>query len=157
DTAYNLTLQNKGITLKSSSAMRSAVLNSGDSLLISDYENWILLKEKITDGYAKGQDTKILDEEANKLEKNLVKKSNGFSEYNMMKNLNWKDVQASLKKGECAIEFVNFVSKIDTMNPTIYMALLIKPESMHPQVIQLCTESDLIKILRTFQGTNLNF
>jgi len=157
DTAYNIALLNKGLTLKSSTAMRSAILNSADSLLISEYEMWIDLKRKISDSYTNGDDTKAIEEEAGTMEKNLVKKSNIFNDYNNVKNLDWKQVRDNLKTDECAIEFVNFKSEIAENNPVIYAALLVKHRSEHPEVIRLCNESELVEILGTFQGNNLNF
>jgi len=157
DTAYNIALQNKGLTLKSSTAMRAAILNSGDSLLITDYENWIQIKRKISDLYSRGGDTKELENEANELEKGLVERSAAFSDFDKIKKLDWKQIRSSLKPGECSIEFEHFKSEIDTTSPVIYVALLIKPDSEHPEIIRLCNESDLIEILGTFQGNNLGF
>jgi len=157
DTAFNTALQIKGLTLKSSTAMRSAVLNSGDSTLIADYEKWILLKKKISGAYSRGDNFNELEKEANEIEKNLALKSKAFNDFDKIKNLDWKAVQASLKPDECAIEFIHFLSETDTANPVIYAALLILPQSMHPQIIRLCTEEDLIQILGKLQGNNLLF
>jgi CHAT domain-containing protein/tetratricopeptide (TPR) repeat protein len=157
DTAYNLALTNKGLSLKSSSSMRLSILNSEDSVLISEYNEWIQLKRKIADLYFNGNDTRELENEANELEKELVKKSRAFSDFDKLKNLDWKKIQASLRPDECAIEFVHFKSEIDSLHPVIYMALLVKPGSTHPEIIRLCNQSDLIEILGTFQGNNLGF
>jgi tetratricopeptide (TPR) repeat protein len=53
DTMYNLALSNKGLSLKSSTYIRRSIMNSNDSVLISDYESFIANKKKIADNYAK--------------------------------------------------------------------------------------------------------
>jgi CHAT domain-containing protein len=91
------------------------------------------------------------------MERELVKKSTIFSDFDKVRNLKWQDVQAGLKPGEAAIEFVHFKSEIDTANPIIYAALIIKKDSKHPEMIRLCTEAELKEILGVFQGNNLSF
>ncbi len=157
DTAYNLALANKGFTLKSSTAMRSAILQSGDTSLIDQYENWLVLKKQIAKNYESGKESITLEETANNIERELVKKSTAFSDFDKVKKLDWKQVQSSLKQGEAAIEFVHFKSELDVTNATIYAAYLIKKESLHPEVIKLCTEKELNEILGTFQSNNLSF
>jgi CHAT domain-containing protein len=157
DTAFNAALQIKGLTLKSSTAMKMSVLKSGDSLLMADYEKWMSLRKKMSVAYSKGINYDELEKEANELEKNLVLKSTAFNDFEKMENLNWKEIQAFLKPNECAIEFIHFQSLTDTARPVIYAALLVRPESVHPSVVRLCTENDLKNILGIFQGNNLSF
>lgn len=157
DTAFTIALQNKGITLKSSTALRVSIHNSGDSLLMSEYEKWLALKKKISGMNSKGTDTKNLVLKADELEKELINKSDAFSDFNKIQTLNWTQVRDGLKEGEAAIEFVHFKSEIDTTNPTIYAAFVVRPNSLHPDVVKLCTEEDLKNILGVFQGNNLNF
>jgi CHAT domain-containing protein len=157
DTCYNIALQNKGLTLKSSTAMRTAIQNSGDTTLINEYENWLSLKKQIAKDYESGKEIKDLENQANEMERGLVKSSTIFSDFDKVRNLKWQDVQAGLKPGEAAIEFVHFKSEIDTANPIIYAALIVKKDSKHPEMIRLCTEAELKEILGVFQGNNLSF
>jgi CHAT domain-containing protein len=157
DSTYNSVLQNKGLTLKSSTAMRSAIQNSGDTTLIKEYENWLALKKNIARSNETFAEYKDWINRANDMERDLVKKSTIFSDFDKVRNLKWQDVQAGLKPGEAAIEFVHFKSEIDTANPIIYAALIVKKDSKHPEMIRLCTEADLKEILGVFQGNNLSF
>jgi len=148
---YNTLITNKGLLLKSSTAMRSSVLGSNDTLLIKQYNQWTALKKEIsklnsTEISKRKKDPEVLEKEANKLEKELVKKSSAFNDLNKLQNLTWLDVQKSLKKGEASIEFVNFNEgkKNDTVT---YCALLITPQSKYPEMIRLFEEKDLIKVL----------
>ena len=157
DSAYNLAIKSKGLTLKSSTALRSSVLNGEDSVLIDEYNQWIHLKKQLLDKSIINTEVTKLEQQANELEKELIKKSNAFSDFDKIKNLEWKQVQASLEPNEAAIEFVNFKSEIDTTNPIVYAALIVKPTSVHPDMVRLCTEDDLKKIIGTFQGNNLTY
>jgi CHAT domain-containing protein/Tfp pilus assembly protein PilF len=155
--AYNNALLTKGLTLKSSTAMRQAIQNCGDTLLINDYEKWLFLKKKIANLNETDSTYKNMVNQANDMERDLVKKSTIFSDFDKVRNLRWQDVQAGLKPGEAAIEFVHFKSEIDTTNPVVYAALIVKRESEHPEMIRLCTEADLTNILGALQGNNLSF
>lgn len=157
DTVYNIALANKGLTLKSSTAMRSSIMNSGDTTLILRYEEWLNLKKEITRSYEAGKDMKETEVKATALERDLVKRSSVFNDFDKVKSLNWNQVQKELKKGEAAIEFVHYTSVIDPSHPVKYVALVIKPGSIHPEIIGLCNEADLQKILGVFQGNNSNF
>lgn len=157
DTAYNISLTNKGLLLKSSTAMRQAIIRSSDPLLIQEYDNWLELRKKISRLYEAGQSTKEIELEANNLEKELVKKSTVFSDFEKTKNIDWKHVRDGLKKGEAAIEFIHYTSESDSLNIVRYAALLIKKKSINPTVIPLCTEDDLVEILGKIQDNDINF
>lgn len=70
----------------------------------------------------------------------------------------WKDVQASLHEGECAIEFVTvsgFQEDSLQHKSLYYGALILKPEYDAPKFVELCKFSDLydveINALREFE------
>jgi CHAT domain-containing protein len=157
DTMYNMVLGIKGLSMRSSTAMRTAILNSNDSLLLADYDALIALKKKIADGFAKGENTSVSESEARELEKKIIKQSGLMSNFEKLKNTDWKIVQKSLDKDAAAIEFYHFKSTIDTSHAIIYMALIITHDCEHPILVELCTEDDLKKIFGAFQGNNLSF
>lgn len=157
DTTYNLALVNKGLSLKSSTAMRQAILGSADTALIREYENWMILKQSISKAYESGRDTKDEEEQINEIERKLVEKSSAFNDFEKIRNLDWKKVQSALKPNEAAIEFVHFISQLDTMKTIIYAAIIVRKESQHPEIIRLCTEAELGSILGNLQENNLNF
>lgn len=156
DTAYNITLQTKGLALQSSTAMRSDIQQSGDTALINRYEEWLALKRQISKG---NLNTDSLENIAATMERTLVQQSTAFSNFDKMRKLDWKQVQKALKSNEAAIEFVNFKNQLDTTktNEVVYAAYLIKKKSQHPQIIRLCTETELIAILGNTQDNNLSF
>lgn len=158
--AYNKALQLKGLLLKSSTAVRNAILNSNDSILIEQYDHWIDLRSEISNKYSQGENTEELEKEADELEKELVKKSNEFSELEKTKKLTWKVVRDNLLKGEVAIEFVQF-RKLDFAdqngNGIHYAALIVKHNSEHPEMVELCSEKELQNALGYLQGNNLTY
>jgi len=57
---YNNSVKNKGLLLKSSTAMRNAILSSKNDALIDNYYKWIHIKKQIAKLYSKGEETKAL-------------------------------------------------------------------------------------------------
>ncbi|MBX7094192.1 MAG: CHAT domain-containing protein [Flavobacteriales bacterium] len=157
DTMYNMVITSKGLSLKSSTYLRQTILNGSDTSLIRYYNQLVELKTKIAAASAKGNETKEMEARAEELERNLIKQSGSFEDVEKLRKLDWKQVRSTLKKGECAIEFVHFKKSIDKNRETIYVALLIRPESIHPELISLCTEDDLKSILGVYPGNNLNY
>jgi len=152
DHVFNNTLKNKGLLLKSSTAMRTAVLNSGDSALIIQYYNWISLKKQLADLYSKGQYAGDLEERVDVLERDLVKGSGDFSDFKEMQALSWKDVQDALGQDEAAIEFIHFKyrDRFRWTDSILYCALILKKDSAHPAMVAMFEQNQLEEIL---QGT----
>jgi tetratricopeptide (TPR) repeat protein len=160
---YNNTIKNKGLLLKSNTAMRNAIYSSKDSVLMQDYDNWIVLKRQIAKKYSKGEDATQLENKADSLEGYLVKNSNEFSDFKKTQKINWKQVQANLKENELAIEFTNFPllnpdsSYTDFTNQVQYVALILSKNSKQPKMIPLFEEKQLEKIIGKFGGNNYSY
>lgn len=158
ETAYNNTLKLKGLLLKSSTAMRDAIIQSGQPEMIEKYTRWIDLKTEISQQYAAGMETNELDVKANEIEKELIKNSMEFSEFKMYQQITWRDVQSKLGTDEAAIEFICFPSQIGNPDTSMrYAALVITPKCQFPKMIDLCTSVELENILKTNQPNNLNY
>ncbi|HBS88754.1 MAG: hypothetical protein A2W91_04235 [Bacteroidetes bacterium GWF2_38_335] len=160
---YDNVLKNKGLLLKSSTAMRTAIASSNDTSLVNAFDKWIDLKKKIAKQYSiavdkRDTDPVLLEEEANLLEKELVKKSSIISDFDKNKNVTWKEIRKSLKPGEAAIEFIhfNFYDKRWT-DSILYLALIVKSDSKYPEMITLFEEKTLTGILKEFDGNNLKY
>ncbi len=160
---YNNTVKNKGLLLKSNTAMRNAVQSSKDTLLIKKYKEWILLKKQIAKKYSKGENTKEIETQANELEGYLVKNSNEFSDFKKVQNISWEQVQTGLKENEAAIEFLHFPllipdsSLTDFTNQTQYTALIVTKESKYPEMLPLFEEKQLENIIGKFGGNNYSY
>jgi CHAT domain-containing protein len=158
---YNNVIKNKGLLLKSSTAMRSAILGSGDTGMIAKYNRWINLNKELSKLYSteiskRKKDPEAVEKQANDLEKELVRGSQVFRDLDNLQNVDWKTVQQRLKAGEAAIEYVHFTEG-KANDSVLYCALLITPKSSYPEMIALFDEKQLTAILGTFQGNNYEY
>ena len=89
-----------------------------------------------------------LEAKANDLEKELARTVAGFGQ--ALRQVKWQEVQAALKPGEAAIEFVSyrFYQKKKT-DSTMYAALLLLPGKNSPKFISLFEEKQLTALLKT--------
>lgn len=147
--AYNNVLLSKGLMLKSSTAMRQAILNSNNPELLRKFDEWIALKKEISRLYAtpvemRDKDLTSLESMANELERTLVSESQDFSDYQKALQVTWEDVKKDLKPGEAAIEFADFRKREkDGGNDVFYCALILRYNSQWPEMIKLFTEDQL--------------
>lgn len=153
--AFNSIVRNKGILLKSSSAMRNSIMKSHDTTLINKYENWITIRKQIAKFYSEGKDASQLEEKSNELEKYLVSSSQAFSSFNNIFNITWKDVQNGLKSGQAVIEFIDFLSEND--NTVHYCGLIVKLNSRFPEVVEICSSKSLENVLGVKKETGYNY
>ncbi|MBU0488991.1 MAG: CHAT domain-containing protein [Bacteroidetes bacterium] len=147
ETVFNNVVKNKGLLLKSSTAMRVAILNSNDTTLIRKYNQWIALKKEISVLYSteiskRKKNPADLEQQANILEKDLVKSSSEFGDLEKIQSLSWKSVKNNLEPDEAAIEFIRFALGVKRDSVT-YCALIVKPNSKYPEMIRLCDEKEL--------------
>jgi CHAT domain-containing protein len=159
---YDNILLNKGLMLKSSTAMRLAILNSNNPVLLKQYDEWIALQKEISVLYStpvemRDKDVAELESKANALERSLVASSQDFSEYRKGLQITWDDVRKSLKPDEAAIEFTDFRRREkDGGNAVTYCALVLKANSEYPEMIKLFTEDQLRSIIDKSGANNVN-
>jgi CHAT domain-containing protein len=154
-------LRNKGLLLKSSTAIRTAILNGNDTSLIKQYNCWVQQKREIASIYSqeiskRKKDPVALEQEANAMEKVLVSKVQTFSDFEKMQGINWETVRSNLKPYEAAIEFINF-AVAGRKDSVLYAALIVKPNSKFPEMIPLFYEKDLEAILGKIADNNLRY
>ena len=156
---YNNILINKGLLLKSSTAMRNAIQSSNDTSLIAMYEKWIDLKKEIsmlqsTEISKRYTNPEILEQTANTIEKEIVKKSSVVGDFTSGKHITWEDVRKKLKKDEAAIEFVHSQVSKDTI---LYSGLIVRSDSKYPEMIFLFVEKDLESLLGRNNINNISY
>lgn len=87
-----------------------------------------------------------LKEKSNELEKALLSSVKGMR--NVVRQIDWKELQSKLNPDEAAIEFVNYhISYKDSIDAVRYYALIILPDANSPLLVQIFNEMDLSKIL----------
>jgi tetratricopeptide (TPR) repeat protein len=95
---------------------------------------------------AERTDISRLEEQADSIEKQLIRSVAGYGE--AFRQITWQEVQAALRPGEAAVEFIRF----QYQNPwptdsTLYAALLLKPGIESPVFIPLFEEKQLRALL----------
>lgn len=165
---YNNAIRTKGLLLKSSTAMRKAILDSKDTSLIAQYENWISIKKEISKNYSqdmniRSKELKRMEEKADSIEKVLAKRTQIFSDFEKQQSLKWEDIRNHLKADEAAIEFINFKLKGTKMSEftdtVLYCALIIKSGCIYPEMVPLFDENTLriaMKMKFSDQGNYIN-
>lgn len=168
ETVYNNVIKNKGLLLKSATAMRNAINKTSDTALISKYKEWVEMKKEIsklllTEISKRKKDPESLEAQANAIEKELVKKSFEFGNFEKAQQTTWKEIKNKLKANEVAIEFIRFKDNSNDRrgnenNDTIaYCALIIKKDSNYPEMVFLFRENDLSNIIGNKISNNASY
>jgi tetratricopeptide (TPR) repeat protein len=164
---YNDQLATKGLLLNSAAKWKHRIRNSQDTILKKQFNQWEILTNEIAKSFSSTDSAelvqvKTLQDEAEKLEKELIKKSEDFATLADKTIYTWKDVQSKLKPGEAAIEMVRVrkygIAKVvtDTSDPkkptyrekgltdTVqYAALILTKTSQQPEMVILPNGNDL--------------
>jgi CHAT domain-containing protein len=143
---YNYQLLTKALLLSSSIKIRERILNSSDEELKLQYNTWVQKKETLTLALSmsptqlteSGIDPSALQQEIERLEKELSEKSELFGQSFDNKRISYDDVRKSLKPNEVAIEMVRYrYFNHSFSDSVIYAALYIKGDFNRPKVIML--------------------
>lgn len=150
DVCYDDIVFYKGFMLNA--VVQKGKLAGRDSTAAALFRQLKTLENRLSVEYAKPIDKRIevpeMEEKVNGLEKELARKVAGFGDDS--RQVTWKDVQASLKPGEAAIEFVRYRFKNPKSTDTIlYAAILLLPSLPSPIFISLCDEKALGTLLES--------
>jgi CHAT domain-containing protein len=141
---YNYQLLTKALLLSSSIKIRERIQNSTDEELKSQYNLWIQKKEQLTLALSMSAeqlaenniDPGALQQEVERLEKELSQKSELFGQSFESKRITYEDVKKSLKQNEVAIEMVRYRNFNHTLSDSvIYAALYIRQDMSKPKAI----------------------
>lgn len=143
---YDIALFSKGLLMISDNAMTDLVIKKGSSELKQEGEKLhdlrLLLHEQLTSSQLndmiKVDDTR---REIEELEHSLLVEINKLGIWQNNLELGWKEIQKRLKKGEAAIEFIEY-SETFWENGAI-IALVLTADSNSPAIIKLCDSGDL--------------
>lgn len=151
DSALNFIGFIKGLSLKTSSAVRKSILKSNDRELLEKYDEWLSLRAQMSSQGETEMDQLKSSEVLSKLEKELAQASSVFNDLNSLHRVDWKIIQKSLKSNEAVIEFVNY--NLSENDAEKYVAFVFNSKSVHPKVVPLCSGEELNAILGKTQGT----
>lgn len=149
----------KGILLNTDIEMRNLIFESGDSLLITKYNNLssnISIYKRLTETPIDKRflNTDSLDLVIQQQEMELAIDSKAYGNYTHNLNVGWKDVQKSLGDNDIAIEFLNF--PIYNSDSVMYVALTLKKEYDCPHIVTLFEDSQLKATSEDVYYTQLN-
>jgi CHAT domain-containing protein/Tfp pilus assembly protein PilF len=141
---YDVLLWEKGLVGSSIAALRARVASTGDAQAVKLFEELTAKKSEsarlVTTQPPDWQEARMrVDTEANDLEQQLTRRVSSLAEQKYLARTTWRDIQKALKPDEAAIEFVRFPyhdGKKQT-GKTYYVALVVRPESPRPVLIQL--------------------
>lgn len=155
---YDGALLSKGILLNSEMEMRDLLLESGDTAVVSLYEQMrtnrsVIGKQRenlitlaaMDDSVrmAVRQRVDSLERVADRQERELVERSKVFGDYMRNLSINWRDVQNTLGKGEIAIEFLKVPLTDDS---TVYAAMTLKRGYDRPHFVELFDKQELTEL-----------
>jgi CHAT domain-containing protein/Tfp pilus assembly protein PilF len=146
--AYNNQLVLKGLMLSEQNRLRNTIRSSGDSELISFYEEWQNKKDKLAQIYMKSLDEDVseqkikeLESEIENLEKKLSLKSATFAQINKRKPATFKDVKNALGEDEVAIEMIRFNKFEYKFTDSVYYAAFITTKQLAlPELVFIASQ-----------------
>lgn len=154
---YDNILFHKGFLLNTSAQIRR--LANSDSASAEAYQSLQAVRNRLATEYSMPFTSRdsvrliSLEEKANTLEKELVSKVAGYS--NAIHQVQWQEIQAALRPGEAAIEFVDYKLYVPkTTDSVMYAALLIRPDDTQPLLIPLFEKKEIMPLLYAATGGN---
>ncbi|MGR6087345.1 MAG: tetratricopeptide repeat protein [Arcticibacter sp.] len=159
--ALNNNIFLNGIGLRSSQQLRRSILESGDSVLIEQYEDWIALKRRLIkadeltmeEWKNEGIDTDSIQDRIEYLERNLATRSKDFASIKEKDQLDYLKVKQSLKPNEAYVLFNSFpyFKNGPRTDFVLYGAYIIRPNQQEPQWVYLFEQRTLDSLL---EGSN---
>lgn len=134
---YNNILSTKAILLSSDVKLRKQISQSGDTLLINLFDQWLIQKELLASCVSKSKEqlaeenlsVSQIEFTVERLEKEMSERSSAFQTQSK-KTITWKEVQNQLKENEFAVEMLKFryFDKVFT-DSVIYAGLIISGQA----------------------------
>lgn len=136
--AYDLAIWNKGYLLRSDQQVAKVLLESGNKTIAGRYEEYISLKQRMSDSKNDEKQTSSLQQQAEAIWNEMKSKSKTFEDYTKHLDASWKDVQTCLGENDMAIEFVS-------THMGYYYALLLKKDYSCPLIEELGYRDNTVK------------
>lgn len=148
---YDNLIFKKNILLRSTNTLKNAIDESNDSTTINLYEQFIEIQKQIVNhNSAANADAENileqLEETANQIEKQLIKKSFDFASFMQQNKITWMDVKKNLLPNTAVVEYFNASNEHDTL----LNALILKYDCQSPELITLFKQSDINKLVGSF-------
>lgn len=149
--SYEAVLRGKGLLLNTEMAMRQAIQNCNDEeikQMLTNRDRLVKEYNMLTTGVNSSSSSdyilkkEILREQLDMAEISLSNKSYAFEAYRHRLDVNMNQVATLLHANEVAIEFID----IDEGQDTAYYALVLRKDQQIPNMLRLCTASQLTQL-----------
>ena len=145
------------VTLRSNELMRNSILNSNDSILIENFENWLGLKRQYANAQllsleeikSKGIDLKALEESVDFYEQSLSFRSQLFQTEQVKLQLDYETLKYRLAKDEAFLMFhsFNYFQGKSWTDSVLYAAYVVRPNQKEPEFIKLFVQGQLDSLM----------
>ena len=147
--AYDSELVSKGLLLASEISTTNIIKESGNSTLISEYEDMKKMHQQLNNELGKpieerSFDCDSLENELQKKERHIMESCKEYGDATRFISIGWKDIQKSMKNNDVAIEFTN----VTTKGTTQFMALVLTKNMKAPVCLHLFEKSEMQKLQR---------
>jgi len=154
---YDAVLWQKGFIVQSVAALHTKILASGDAEALRLLDDLAAKKSELAKQAGAPPEVDAqklaawraqidqLEQEANELEEELVRRSGALAEEKRLVHVTWQQVRDALKKDEAAVEIVRFEFNDGKKwtGASEYVALVVRPESTQPQLVALGEAKEL--------------
>ncbi len=128
---YDNLLATKSVVFKYTKNLTEQIRSTGDTALLSDYDAWLRMKNRIARLHHLASDMRELREldslskAAGDTERRLTAASADFAEAYRNREASWRDVRSRLQKNEAAVEIVRFHTYVNGRTDSVCYAALI--------------------------------
>ena len=150
EASYNSALISKGIILDIEIEFSKLIAESKDDEALRMYKELQYTRTSLNKQYEKPISERVvnidsLEAVAEKLEEQLIERSQVYGDFTRNLSIDWRQVQKKLSKDDIAIEFVSFPINYDSV---MYCALTLKKGYDAPKMIPLFESSQLDSVNR---------
>jgi CHAT domain-containing protein/Tfp pilus assembly protein PilF len=163
---YDHQINSKAAIMYATEKVKQAIHDSKDTLLIREYENWQAQKELIAKLYSQNQRPEKIDSLqiiADRIEKELTRRSSVFAKQIARKRVTWVDIQNALKEDEAAMEVIRFnryaPDASGKFKDEVNYALLFvtKKTKTQPDLVMLTNGNEMENKLLNYYRNNIKF
>jgi CHAT domain-containing protein/Tfp pilus assembly protein PilF len=163
--ALNNQINTKGSILYATEKVKRAISLSNDSTLMYKFELWQAQREQIAKAYSENTSPASLDslqQSADKLEKDLARRSMVFQNQVVRKKIGWQDIQRALQDDEVAIEAIRFKSYSPinggrTSDKINYAFFIVSKNKNAPELVVLENGKELETKFLNFYRNSVKF
>jgi CHAT domain-containing protein/tetratricopeptide (TPR) repeat protein len=163
---FNHHINTKASIMYATEKVKEAIRSSNDTTLIRNFDLWQAQKEQIAKLYSQNQVVGKIDslqQSADRLEKELTRKSAVFANQFTRKKLTWQDVQRKLQPDEAVVEVIRFkryspVSGGSFKDEIQYAFLIVSQKTKdNPELIVMANGNEIESKFLSFYRNNIKF